>query len=65
MVYKTPEQGFSAFDFLGSGYFTMQQFIDSVVISKLKIPKELVREWLLREKFFASEQSITVFELFK
>lgn len=68
-MYKTPDVGFWDIDFSGKGYITEDEFFKTLLIYKLKYPKEEVKTYFDRENAFKrkvkGEETGMNFEIFK
>ena len=64
-VYKEPETAYSALDFVGTGKISLQTFLKNVIVKRLNIPEEDLKQWLIRDKIFPDESSQIDFALLK
>ena len=51
-MYKTPDFAFWDIDFSGKGFITEDEFFNTLIIYKLKHPKEEIKSYFDRENAF-------------
>lgn len=64
-IYRAPERAYASMDFTGKGEITEENFLNSLIISRIPYTKEEVKEFLKQNNLFSTAEQGLNFDSFK